>query len=61
MKTKKEAIKSHWMNVADAAKHLKISKETVYRMLEKKKIPAHRIGKLWRFNEKEIDVWAMKK
>jgi excisionase family DNA binding protein len=46
-----------WMNVIQIAKHLGISKETIYRMLERKEIPAHRIGKLWRFKSSEVDRW----
>lgn len=35
-----------------------ISKETVYRWLEKKKIPAHRVGKQWRFKPSDVDEWV---
>jgi excisionase family DNA binding protein len=38
--------------------HLGISKETVYRWLDKGKIPGHRIGKLWKFKIQEIDDWV---
>src|SRR5690348_10037467 len=36
-----------WLSVEQIAAHLAISKETVYRWLEKGKIPAHRVGKQW--------------
>lgn len=49
-----------WKNVAQIAVHLGISKETVYRLLEAKEIPAHRIGKLWKFDTSQVDTWVKK-
>lgn len=48
-----------WLSVEEIAEHLGISKETVYRWLEKGSIPAHRIGKLWKFKPSEIDSWVL--
>lgn len=47
-----------WLSVQEIASYLGISKETVYRWLEKRKIPAHRVGKLWKFKTDEIDKWV---
>ncbi|MEK6705028.1 MAG: helix-turn-helix domain-containing protein [Bdellovibrionota bacterium] len=47
-----------WLSVEEIAKHLGISKETIYRWLEKEKIPAHRVGKQWRFKPTEVDDWV---
>lgn len=47
-----------WLSVEEIADHLKISKETVYRWLERGKIPAHRVGKQWRFKPSEVDEWV---
>jgi excisionase family DNA binding protein len=46
-----------WLSVNEIAEHLGVSKETVYRWLEKNKIPAHRVGKLWKFKATEVDEW----
>lgn len=48
-----------WLSVEEIAHHLGVSKETVYRWLEKQKIPAHRIGKLWKFKPSEVDQWVL--
>lgn len=48
-----------WLSVEEIAVHLGISKETVYRWLEKEKIPAHRVGRLWKFRASEVDQWVM--
>ena len=49
-----------WFSVEDIARHLGVSKETIYRWLERKTIPAHRMGKLWKFKPSEVDEWVMK-
>lgn len=47
-----------WYSVIELAKHLGVSKETIYRWLERGVIPAHRIGKLWKFKPSEVDLWV---
>lgn len=46
-----------WLSVEEIASHLGVSKETIYKWLEKKKIPSHRIGRLWKFKASEVDTW----
>ncbi|MCC6277271.1 MAG: helix-turn-helix domain-containing protein [Oligoflexia bacterium] len=53
------AESERWLSVEEIAQHLGVSKETVYRWLEKQKVPAHRIGKLWKFKPSEVDQWVM--
>lgn len=48
-----------WVSVEEIANHLGVSKETVYKWLEKQKVPAHRIGKLWKFKPSEVDEWVV--
>jgi len=47
-----------WMPVADIADHLGVAAITIYRWLEKGQIPAHRVGRQWRFNQSEVDAWV---
>ncbi len=51
-------VTDRWLSVQEIAKYLGISKETVYRWLERGKIPAHRVGKLWKFKTTEVDQWV---
>lgn len=51
-------ITDRWLSVQEIAKYLGISKETVYRWLDKGRIPAHRVGKLWKFKTSEVDEWV---
>lgn len=47
-----------WFSVEEIAKHLGVSKETIYRWVEKKKIPAHKLGRQWKFKVSEVDSWV---
>lgn len=46
-----------WVSVDDVASHLGVAKDTVYRWIERKKLPAHRVGRLWKFKLDEVDAW----
>lgn len=46
-----------YMDLKVLSNYLKISKETVYRMLKKGEIPHLRVGKLYRFKKQDIDAW----
>ena len=45
----------------EAAKLLQICPRTVLRMARLGKIPAFRIGRLWRFRKSTLDEWAVEK
>lgn len=47
-----------WASVEDVAKHLGGAKDSVYRWIEARKLPAHRIGRLWKFKLSEVDEWV---
>ncbi|HAR41272.1 MAG TPA: excisionase [Bdellovibrionales bacterium] len=49
-----------WLSVEQIAEHLGVAAVTVYRWLEREKIPAHRVGKLWKFKATEVDRWVQK-
>ena len=47
-----------WVSVDDVARHLGVAKDTVYRWIERKALPAHRLGRLWKFKLEEVDQWV---
>ena len=47
-----------WVTAIDVAKHLGVVKDTVYRWRERKGLPAHKIGRLWKFQLSEVDGWV---
>ncbi|GHV03979.1 helix-turn-helix domain-containing protein [Clostridia bacterium] len=47
-----------WVSLEDVAEHLGVTKETVRVWLKKSEMPAHRVGRLWKFKLSEIDEWV---
>jgi len=50
--------KEHWVNIEEVASHLGVTKDSIYRWVEKKRFPAHRVGRLLRFKLSEVDEWV---
>jgi excisionase family DNA binding protein len=48
----------HWVSVDDVASHLGVAKDSVYRWIEHKGLPAHRVGRLWKLKYSEVDEWV---
>ena len=44
-----------WGSVDDLAKHLGVAKDSVYRRIDHKGLPAHKIGRLRKFKLSEVD------
>jgi excisionase family DNA binding protein len=47
-----------WLSINEITKHLGISNDTVYKWIDKYGMPAHRMGRLWKFKKDEVDVWV---
>jgi len=47
-----------WGTATDVAQHLGVVKDTVYRWRERKGLPAHKIGRLEKFQLSEVDEWV---
>lgn len=47
-----------WVSVEQVAQHLGVAKDTVYRWREHRGLPAHRVGRLWKFKLSEVDDWV---
>lgn len=46
-----------WIGIDQAASYMGVSKETIRNWIKKTDIPAHKIGKLWKFKQSELDTW----
>lgn len=51
-------ITDRWLSVQEIAQYLGISKETIYRWVDSEKIPAHKVGKQWKFQVSEVNNWV---
>lgn len=47
-----------WVSVEEIAAHLGVNRDTIYKWIERKQMPAHKLGKLWKFKATEIDEWG---
>lgn len=44
-----------WLPVDEICAHLGIGRDTIYKWIDKKNPPAHRVGRLWKFKKDEVD------
>ena len=51
-------MSDRWLSVAEIYTYLSIKRDTVYKWISEKDMPAHRLGKLWKFKVKEEDDWV---
>lgn len=47
-----------WLSVDEIGRHLGVSNDTVYRWIDKCSMPAHRMGRLWKFKKDDVDTWV---
>jgi len=47
-----------WVGVEQVASHVRVARESIYRWVESKGFPAHRVGRLLRFKLSEVDEWV---
>ena len=49
-------MQERWLSVQEIAAHLGVNRDTIYKWIERKKMPAHKVGRLWKFLASEIDA-----
>lgn len=47
-----------WVSVDQIAEHLGVTRDSIYRWIDRKGLPAHRVGRLWKFQVSEVDGWV---
>ncbi|MDD2709249.1 MAG: helix-turn-helix domain-containing protein [Verrucomicrobiae bacterium] len=52
-------MKDRWLSVDEIAAHLGVKPATIYKWLTRRKMPAHKVGRLWKFKIAEIDAWVL--
>ena len=45
------------LTIDDLADYLKISKSTLYKLVQEGGLPGQKVGKRWRFHKEAIDSW----
>jgi excisionase family DNA binding protein len=47
-----------WWSVKEVEEYLGIKRDTLNKWIDRKEIPAHKVGKLWKFRRDEVDAWV---
>src|SRR5262245_9629240 len=47
-----------WVAVDEVAAHVGVRKDSIYRWIESRGLPATKIGKLWKLKVSEVDAWV---
>lgn len=50
-------IDDRWLNVDEIAEYLGVSRDTVYSWIADRSMPAHKVGRFWKFKIDQIDAW----
>jgi len=48
---------NRWMTLEEVAEYLQLSKDMIYRLAQRGRIPASKVGSRWRFRRERIDRW----
>ena len=53
-----DVANDNWINIDEAAEYLGVKPGTIRDWIMKDKgVPAHKVGKLWKFKRSELDAW----
>ena len=52
-------IKEKWSSAKEIADYLGVKLDTLYKWIDRGKgVPAHKVGRLWKFKVSEVDDWV---
>jgi excisionase family DNA binding protein len=58
-------MEDRWLSVDEIADHLSIKRDTAYKWISERRMPGHKIGRLWKFNKKRSgrvgEVWRSRR
>ena len=50
-------INEKWSSLEETAEYLGVTKDTIRSWIKKTDIPAHKVGRGWKYKPSEVDVW----
>lgn len=49
---------NRWLSMVEICEYLGISRDTVIKWININNMPAHKVGRLWKFKTAEVDQWV---
>ena len=53
-----EDMEDRWLTVDEICEYLDINRNTIYKWIIEKALPAYRLGRHWKFKAEEVDEWV---
>ena len=50
-------ITNRWYSLKETCAYLGVSRDTVFKWIETKDMPAQKVGRQWKFKPDEVDAW----
>ena len=57
---RERTMEERWFSTSEIAAYLGVKPDKVYRLIGSEGLPAHKIGRFWKFRKDEIDAWKGK-
>jgi excisionase family DNA binding protein len=51
-------MEDRWLSVDEIAEYLGVKRDTVYKWIAERDMPAHRVGRFWKFKKDQVDTWV---
>lgn len=51
-------MQDRWLTVDEICQYLSVTNETVYKWIDQRGMPGHRVGRRWMFKQEEVDAWV---
>ena len=52
-------MEDRWLSVEEIASYVGVKRDAVYKWIDRRNMPAHKVGRLWKFRKEEIDEWVL--
>ena len=53
-------MEDRWLSVDEIGNYLGVKRDTIYKWISEKGLPASKIGRLWKFKIADVDQWVRK-
>jgi excisionase family DNA binding protein len=51
-------IENRWLSIEEIGEYLGVKRDTLKRWIREKEMPAHKVGRSWKFKMNEVDDWV---